>query len=147
MPQIDGEIFIDRPVEVVFDIVADERYEPHYNTIMLDVVQITPGPIGVGTQFRAKAKGLGQSVEMTTEITTFDRPTRIELRTHMSTLEIQGCQTFEPIDGGTRMHWHWDLAPSGFYRLMGPIIAKLGAAQEIRVWTALKHYLEDAHMS
>jgi hypothetical protein len=32
---IEGEIVIDRPVEEVFDVVADERNEPRYNPRLL----------------------------------------------------------------------------------------------------------------
>jgi len=34
MAKIEGEIYIDRPPEDVFDVVADERNEPLYNPKM-----------------------------------------------------------------------------------------------------------------
>jgi hypothetical protein len=53
MVHIEGEIFIDRPVEEVFDFVADERNEPRYNTQMHRAEKISEGPIGPGTQYHA----------------------------------------------------------------------------------------------
>ena len=53
MAHIQGEVFIRRPVEEVFDFVADERNEPTYNPNMVGSELITKGPIGVGTRFRA----------------------------------------------------------------------------------------------
>jgi hypothetical protein len=35
MARIEGEIIIDRPVDVVFDYVADQRNEPRYNPQMV----------------------------------------------------------------------------------------------------------------
>ena len=35
MARVEGEIVINRPVEEVFDFVADERNEPRYNPRML----------------------------------------------------------------------------------------------------------------
>lgn len=35
MARIDGEIIIDRPVDVVFDYVADQSNEPEYNPQMV----------------------------------------------------------------------------------------------------------------
>jgi hypothetical protein len=35
MAQIEGEIIIGRPPEVVFDLVADERNEPSFNPRMV----------------------------------------------------------------------------------------------------------------
>jgi hypothetical protein len=54
MVHIEGEIVINRPVEEVFDFVADERNEPRYNTQMRRAEQLTEGPIGVGSRFRAE---------------------------------------------------------------------------------------------
>ena len=49
MARIEGEIVIDRPVEVVFDYVADQSNEPQYNPRMVRAEKITPGPVGKGT--------------------------------------------------------------------------------------------------
>lgn len=46
MAQIAGAIVINRPVEEVFDFVADERNESKYNPKMLRAEQMTPGSIG-----------------------------------------------------------------------------------------------------
>ena len=35
MAKIEGEILIGRPVEAVFDFVADQRNEPQYNPCLL----------------------------------------------------------------------------------------------------------------
>ena len=43
MARIDGEIVIDRPVDAVFDYVADQSNEPQYNPRMLRAEKITPG--------------------------------------------------------------------------------------------------------
>ena len=44
-----------RPPEAVFDFVADERNEPRFNPQMLRAEQLSPGPIGLGTRFRARS--------------------------------------------------------------------------------------------
>jgi hypothetical protein len=46
MIRITGEIVIARPVEEVFDFVADERNEPLYNRRMRSAEKTTPGPVG-----------------------------------------------------------------------------------------------------
>ena len=94
MAHVEGEIDIARPVEEVFDFVADERNEPRYNPRMLRVEKLTPGPIGVGTRFRAEMKTMPRPAEMTTEFTGYDRPTRLASTTRLSTMEIRGTLTF-----------------------------------------------------
>jgi hypothetical protein len=44
MVKIDGSTVIARPVEDVFDFVADERNEPKYNPRMIRAEKVTPGP-------------------------------------------------------------------------------------------------------
>jgi hypothetical protein len=41
MARVSGEILIERPVEEVFDFVADQRNEPIYNPRMLQSEKIT----------------------------------------------------------------------------------------------------------
>ncbi len=73
MVRIEGEIVINRPVEEVFDFVADERNEPRYNPEMHRAEQISDGPIGVGTRFRAETVSRDRTVEMVIEFTGYER--------------------------------------------------------------------------
>src|SRR6266511_1951506 len=77
MVRIDGEIVINRPVDTVFDFVADERNEPRYNPRMLRVEKLSPGPIGVGSRFRAAMRTRPRPTKMTTEFTGYERPWRL----------------------------------------------------------------------
>jgi hypothetical protein len=69
--RIAGEIIIRRPVEDVFDFVADERNETRYNAHMLRVEKISDDPIGVGTRFQAELKTMGRTMPMVVEFTGF----------------------------------------------------------------------------
>jgi hypothetical protein len=142
MVHIAGEIVIHRPVDEVFDFVADERNEPRYNPRMVRAEQISPGPIGVGTRFEAETRTMGRSVAMTIEVTAYERPRRLANSTHLANMEIQGTLTFDPVPEGTRMRWSWELEPRGPLKLVTPLIARIGRRQEITIWTSLKHFLE-----
>lgn len=61
MARIEGEIVIDRPIDVVFDYVADQSNEPHYNPRMVRAEKITAGPVGKGTQFRSAVASRGRT--------------------------------------------------------------------------------------
>ena len=69
MIYIKGDIVIDRPVEEVFDYVADESHEPRYNAQMRLAERISDGPIGVGTQYRVEVVIGGRPVSMGIEFT------------------------------------------------------------------------------
>ena len=142
MAHIEGEITIARPPEDVFDYVADERNEPRFNPQMLSVEQLTPGPIGLGTRFRAEVTSRGRPLEMIIQYTAYERPRRLASATRMAAMDIRGALTFDPVPEGTRMRWHWELAPRGLLRLLTPLVARMGRRQEEAIWAGLKGVLE-----
>lgn len=142
MVRVEGDITIERPVEDVFDFVADESNEPKYNPRMTRADKITGGPIGVGTRFNSVMTGVGPAVEMTIEFTEFERPRRIAEEVHLASMDIHGLLLFEAVPGGTRMKWVWDLEPHGLMRFLGPLVRWMGDRQERQVWTGLKRFME-----
>jgi len=143
--RIRGAITIARPVEEVFDVVADERNEPRYNPDLLSSQMLTAEPIDVGTRFRAVHAGGREPFELTIELTEFDRPRRIGSLTWSPVGTIRGGVTFEPADGGTRMSWAWDVHPTGAARYLGPLVGIVGRREERACWEGLKRYLEQEH--
>jgi len=142
MVRIEGEIVIDRPAAEVFDFVVDERNEPGYNPRIVAAEKLSPGPIGLGTRFRAESTAMRRPVGMTIEITAYERPRRFASLIRMSAADIQGTLTFDPGPAGTRMRWAWEVRLCGWYRLMTPLIARTGRRQEQATWASLKQFLE-----
>ncbi len=138
----EGEIVINRPVEEVFDFVADERNEPRYNPRMRRAEKISEGPIGLGTRYRAEVVSMGRAVPMVIEVTGYERPRQLASTTQMSSMDIGYTLTFEPVPEGTRMRWSGDVEPRGILKVMGPLVAWMGERQERRIWTGLKRFLE-----
>ena len=142
MASIHGEILIARPVDEVFDYVADQSNEPHYNPQMVRAEKITPGPVGKGTRFCSAVKSAGRTAEMLIECTGYDRPTLYATMTSMAQADISYTLRFEPDAAGTRMLWSGHVRPKGAFRLLGPVISRLGVRQENRTWMSLKKHLE-----
>ncbi len=142
MAHVEGEIIIHRPVEEVFDFVADERHEPLYNLEMLQCELTSAEPIGLGTRFAAVMSMRGKPIEMTIEFTGFERPHLLSSVSRVPSMDIEGRLVFDPVPEGTRMHWSWNLKPRGFLGLLTPLVARMGRQQELRIWTSLKRYLE-----
>lgn len=132
MARVKGEIIINRPVEEVFDFVADERNEPRYNPHMIRAEQISQGPIGLGTRFETELQTMGRTMPMVVEFTGFERPRRLASVTRSSMMETQGALTFEPVPGGTRMRWSWEVRPRGALKVMTPFVGAVGAASRER---------------
>ena len=75
MARVSGEITIARPVEVVFDYVADQSNEPQYNPRMVRAERVDHGLLGPGSQFASAVRSGGRTAPMMIELTAYDRPT------------------------------------------------------------------------
>jgi uncharacterized protein YndB with AHSA1/START domain len=142
MARVEGEVVIRRPVDEVFDFVADERNEPRYNPRVRDVELITDEPVGKGSMFSAKLETPRRRLPMTIEFTEFDRPRRLASSTHSSLMDTEGALTFEPVADGTRMRWLWEVRPRGALHLVGSVVGVIGRRQERTIWGNLKRLLE-----
>ena len=111
--RIDGEVVVGRPVHEVFDFVADERNEPLYNRRIVRVEKTSAGPIGGGDT----VPGGGQK-------------------------DVNGTLSFDPVSGGTRLRWEWDLRLRGVAAPLTPLAGWFGRGQEKRNWSDLKRFLE-----
>ena len=145
---LDGEVTIRRPVEEVFDFVADERNEPLYNHRMNRAQLLSDEPVGPGSRFSAEMKSGGRFVQMVVELTAYERPRRLASSAHLAAMDVSGHLSFDAVPDGTLMHWVWDVRPKGVLRLLSPGLAVLGRRQEEAVWeelkTALEHDTSDA---
>jgi hypothetical protein len=135
-----GRILIRRPLDTVFDFVADERniYDPTIH----DAELLTVEPIGVGTRFRCASDRGGRPVEMVVEITDYDRPRRLSTTTHLTSMDISSDLRFEREGEGTLLRWRSVLQPRAALRLLTPALAAFGRRQTVAIWTHLKHALE-----
>ena len=142
MATIEGEIYIDRPPEAVFEVVADERNEPRYNPKMTAVSLPSDSQIGRGSRFAATMKSRARTFTMVIEFTDFERPTRLGSVSTVGTMRTEGALTFKPQESGTLMSWSWNIRLRGITKLAAPIASWMGRRQERVIWTGLKTMLE-----
>ena len=142
MARVRGSIEIERPIDEVFDVVADQTNEPLYNPAMTASQRFDDGPIGVGTRFRATVLTRGKPHEVEIEITGFVRPSELASRSVMGHSTVTGRLRFEPVASGTRLSWDWDVRVGAGARVLGPLVAVIGRRQERVIWGGLKRFLE-----
>jgi Polyketide cyclase / dehydrase and lipid transport len=118
MAKIEGEILIGRPVEEVFDFVADQQ-RAAVQPPDVRAEKITPGPVGTGTKFRSAVASMGRTAEMLIECTSYGRPRRLASITTMQQADISYTLTFEPAGTSTRMRWSGQVHPKRAFRLLG----------------------------
>ena len=111
MSRVRGSLSIARPVEVVFDVVADQRNQPSYTPTMTAATKVTDGPIGVGTRFDATVITRGTARPVTIEYTTFERPHRIDSHSVMDGATVDGhipCNPHLPALASPGLEGHAD---------------------------------------
>ena len=97
MVEVKGEITIARPVDEVFDFVANEENEPRYNPHMRLAEKISEGATGPGTRFRTELRTMGRTMPMIVEFTAYERPGRLASVTRSSMMQTEGALTFDPV--------------------------------------------------
>ncbi|EFL36546.1 conserved hypothetical protein [Streptomyces viridochromogenes DSM 40736] len=75
--QFEATVEIDRPVEAVFDYLADGRNDPQFSPRVLTIERVPDTPTAVGTVFRSTVKDAGMKTAREFRITDLEAPVRI----------------------------------------------------------------------
>lgn len=139
--RIGTSLTIDRPVDEVFDFVADARNVLKWLPVAVERRKLTDGPIGLGTRFEGTDRIGRRTVTHTQEIVGFE-PGR-SVTTHISEpwngdYEIR----LEPADEGTRLTIKATGRPSGGARLFNLVPDRAMSKLYERDYQHLKTLLE-----
>ncbi|MFC9504391.1 SRPBCC family protein [Streptomyces sp. NPDC057002] len=99
--QFEATIEIDRPVEAVFDYLADGRNDPQFSPRVLKIERVPDTPTAVGTVFRSTVKDAGMKTAREFRITDLEAPVRIrwaEVSKNSVTAD-EGGYDLEPLAG------------------------------------------------
>lgn len=119
---IENTVEISRRPEEVFDYLADQGHEVHWNPDCVSMQKLTDGPVGVGTLFRAKWKQ-GPVIEST--CTLFERP-RMWRYENGGPISVVLTVTLEATPrGGTRMTSRGVWTPRGWFRFVFPVFIRV----------------------
>ncbi|MFJ7071698.1 SRPBCC family protein [Streptomyces sp. NPDC098781] len=104
--QFEATVEIDRPVEAVFDYLADGRNDPQFSPRVLKIERVPDGPTALGTVFRSTVKDAGMKTAREFRITDLQVPSRIRWAEVSKNIVMarEGGYDLEPLaDGRTRV--------------------------------------------
>jgi uncharacterized protein YndB with AHSA1/START domain len=113
--RFEATIVIDRPIEKVFEFLADGENDKKFSSRIIEIEKTTEGPPGVGTVYSSTAKDAGVKMRHEFELTQFEPPTRIrwtELTKHPLVV-TEGGYDLAPEGEGTRVHFFNELQGRG----------------------------------
>lgn len=140
MLKIETSTHINRPVDEVFDYLADPAKLPEWNTI---VESATPSgtPIRAGTTVRLRARFLGKKIDATQEVTEFERPKRYVNKTNKP-FPLTTTTTVTAEGGGSKVVAIYDAEPGAFFRFGESIVGKIAKKQLQAQLDTVKDILE-----
>jgi carbon monoxide dehydrogenase subunit G len=130
---------VNRPVEEVFDFLADIRNEAAWNPRVVRIDKTSDGSIGAGTIFHGLYKGIGP---LRTELVEYERPGRLSFRSSGPRMRIAGTFVLSVVQGESSVALNADLEPQGPFRLIAPLMAPLIKRQNAAAATRLQQALE-----
>lgn len=135
-------IEIERPVEEVFAYLTDPSKLPEWDPRIVDVEQLTDGPMRVGTRFRETRTMLGRKVSQVVEVTEYDPPRLFTLRIEEGPIGLDARNVLEAVDGKTRLRFEGSGKLRGAARVAQPIAAALLKRQMQAHYERVREQLE-----
>ncbi len=127
---VEESVEINRPLEEVFNYVANRENLPEWSTLVQEVQKETQGALEEGARFTTVAKFLGRRFETPYEVVVHDPPRRHTDRSRGGPFEQEYTHIFEEAaGGGTRLTQVSDAEPGGFFKLAGPLLERAGRRQ------------------
>ena len=118
------EASIGRPRDVVSTYAGDPTNAPEWYANIRSVEWRTPPPLGVGSRMDFVADFLGRRLAYTYEIVELTPGERLIMRTAQGPFPMETTYEWESlVGGGTRMTLRNRGEPTGFSRLVGPLMA------------------------
>ncbi len=142
MLEYELSIYIDRPVEEVFEYVTNPKNIPQWATYIQQASQTPAGPIGVGSQIKHVIRGR----EVTWEVTAYEPNTTCKYEAdywYASNAEV--IFRVQASKGGTTFIVHDKGERKGFMRLLGPVLGWNDRRVRLQQMATIKEILERDH--
>ena len=139
-------IEIARPPADVYAFVATdhEKNHPRWDPAISDMRQQAPGPVAVGTEYTLDRKMMGRKTPMTIRITKMDPPRELDFQVN-GPMPMEMVMRIEPSgEGSTSFSMHFNAQPSGFWRVMEPMMRMQMGKEMGRVQLRIKEMVESS---
>jgi hypothetical protein len=144
MVTVETQIEIARSAADVFAFVSDQTNAPRWQSGLMEVQRLTPGPIGAGTEHRFVRRFAGRRIESRNRFTAFE-PERFVAFDIPSGSGVAGRASYlvEPTGvASSRLTSQVQLGFSGLGRLLEPLLVRVLRRDSERDERTLKALLE-----
>ena len=142
MYKFESSIFINRPVQEVFDFVTNPANSTQWQSGTESAEWTSGGPPGVGSTFKVVASLLGRKIEATIEVTGWDPPNLSRIKSVGGPIPFEITSKFEAQGDGTLLTQTGQAEIGGFFKLAEGLVGKQIEKQGEADSAALKLLLE-----
>ncbi len=132
MIQVECSTQVAAPREEVFAYLTDVDKLPSWQSGVTETTRITPGPVGVGTQFRQKARVGPWKLDVLCTVTDVKTNERYAFQARSTgPIDCDVAFDLQPVAGGTRLTVNGRARIKGVWRLLSPMLG-MGLRKETR---------------
>jgi uncharacterized protein YndB with AHSA1/START domain len=116
-------VVIERTPEEVWAVVADLDTHAEWRPAIVELKQVSEGPLGVGSRIREVLSWRGREIVIDDVVTAYEPPHRLGIHGGWKAADFDVDFRLEPHDNGTAVTMDWPLHPKSFLmRIAAPFI-------------------------
>ncbi len=142
MATVDQTFTVDASPAAVFAYLTDREKATVWQASLLDAHFKPDAPVHKGTEIHEVRKLLGRKIESAVEVTEFEPDQLFGGRVRSGPVPWQFRYTLEGEDGSTRVNFHMEGEPGGFFRLAEPLVVRTVQKQLENDFSTLKELVE-----
>lgn len=117
-------IHVEAPPQDVWAVVSDLRTHPEWRPALVELRQVSDGPLAVGSRVREVLRWRGRTIELADVVTALEPPHRLGIRGGWKAADFELDLLLEPSGGGTQVTMDWPLHPKSLLmKLVAPFLA------------------------
>jgi polyketide cyclase/dehydrase/lipid transport protein len=142
MATVDQTFTVEAPPGVVFAYLTDREKATVWQASLLEAHFSPDAAVHKGTEIHEVRKLLGRKIESTVEVTEFEQDRLFGGRVRSGPVPWQFRYTFEGANGSTRVDFHMEGQPGGFFRVAEPLVVRTVEKQLENDFSTLKDLVE-----
>lgn len=143
MLTVTTEIHIQRPIQEVFDFIANMENNPTWQNGMVSCRYTSAPPHGKGATYDQVARFMGRDIISAFTILEYNPPHQIKGNSPTGSFPITFTRTLEETPEGTKVSALIEGDPSGFFKLAAPLMKGKVAKSVKEDYHRLKELLEN----
>jgi carbon monoxide dehydrogenase subunit G len=142
MFSLEKSYHINKPAADVFAFMSDFANDAKWQVDLIRSEKTSDGPMGVGSTGIFAQKFMGKEMESQVQVTEFDPPKRMAMKTTSGPVQFSMDTSFEEMGGGTHLTIKIEGEAGGFFKVAEGMLKNEVAKSFDRDFGKLKEILE-----